>query len=641
MSRVCSFVWIVCAASALFGSGSLNARAAVSPGLIKASGPVIFYLATNGRRYAFPNEQTFRTWYVDFSGIRTVSDTELSRYGYGGNVTYRPGTRLLKRQNTTSIYTVQRGGMLRLLTGERMARTLYGSNWARLMDVLPEARVVDYVFGDEVRVASEVSPRADRDAAPTIEQNRRTLIPPMVRTAISPPPVPPVISPLSRAPIVFPVTPLPTPSTPMRPTVVSPPPPAPRRSIVWPGQVTRTPSVSVQRSQTPSPISTIISSQQYPTPAIDLSPYPGALRAVSSTTEATLRSAIQNAHPGDVIRVFGSYILTHELRITAKGTQTNPIYVVAANGPGSARLTMSGTEEGIHVTNGAQHLVFDGLLFVHAGKTIVHVEGHANNITLRNLTLSDAGSDGNVIKISQADHVVIEGCDLARSGRSTETGESTWQEVIDVTDADNITIHRNWIHDFGNMAGSVKGGSEAVQITDNLIDGQRLGTATDPAWGIGGWEDATSSHRALYQAVGTNFQHNVIAHASYGALGLYDAYHANVGNNLFLNNNGVIVQIRSGNGLDEATDGVEWSESHVIDTRGSMPNVCEIQSHALRNFHALNTVYWNRGLAIPDEADCGFVPGAESGARIVDPRIEDIRITTLEQAMALVDRVLP
>lgn len=646
------FCLLVCSVSVLFSAQGEGVRAAVTPGLIKASGPVVFYLASNGRRYALPNEQTFHTWYADFSGVRTISDAELSRYTYGGNVTYRPGTRLLKRRGDAKIYTVGRGGMLRWITRESVAKALYGSSWHRLVDELPDARVADYAFGDPVRAASDVSPRAEREATPTIEQNRRAPQRTVAAAPVAPapvPPSPPTSTTTPRGSSTYPVTPLPTPSTPMRPTAVTttryvPPP------VVWPGQITTRPSSSTPSSGTSSSGSSSSGSSSsggssgstFGTPVasstVDLSPYPGARRAVSVATESSLRTAIQNARPGDVIRVSGSYVFTRQLWIEAKGTEANPIYIVAADGRGTARLTMSGTDEGINIGNSAKYLVLDGLLFIHAGNNILHVQGNASYITLRNLILSDAGTDGDVVKINQANHIIVEGCDLARPGRRVDTTENEWQEVVDVVDSGYVTIHRNWIHDFGNLAGYVKGGSEHAQIVDNVIDGQRAG-AGDPAWGIGGWTDTAISHNAVYEALDTNFQHNVIAHSVYGALGVYDARNSTIANNLFLNNTGVILQMRAGNGSDQTNDGVDWRENRVVDTHGYMPNVCEVQSHDLRNVTAASNVYWNNGSAISHESDCGFMPGTESGSRVENPGFEDVHPTTYDQAMALVDRV--
>lgn len=633
---------VVFAAVFSYFSAGLPAFAAVQSGLIKGSGSVIFYLASNERRYAFPNEQTFRTWYRDFSSVRTVSDAELNRYTYGGNVTYRPGTRLLKRRGDSRVYTVGQGGMLRWMTTQSVARALYGQNWSRLVDELPDARVADYAFGDPIRSAREVpTPAALRQAVSTIEQNRR----PRVAPPVSPSPAPSTtVSPPSGTSAILPSNPLnATPRSTAPAPTSSPTPSPPARTtapVVWPGQVSRTPSATSPSSTQPSATAPLGTTLPTPSPAVDLSSYPGALRAVSaSTTEQALRMAIQNARPGDVIRVSGSYSLSRQLWIEAKGTAANPIYIVAADGRGTARFTMSGSsDEGINIGNGARYLVIDGLLFNRAGNNIVHVQGNASYITLRNLILSDAGADGDVIKINQASHVIVEGSDLARPGRRLDATENAWQEVIDVLDSDDVVIRRNWIHDFGNLAGYVKGGSDGARIEDNVIDGQRAGSGGDPAWGIGGWTDSSISRNAAYESVRVAFAHNVVAHAAYGALGLYDALDTAIERNTFLNNNEVIVQARAGNGAEQATDGVRFSDNRIVDTRGSMPNVCEVHSHSLRNFTATNNIYWNNGAGVSAESDCGFVPGTESGARVENRNFVDVHPTNYEDAMALLTR---
>src|SRR3989344_8729122 len=58
----------------------------------------IYYYAVDGKRYVFPNDKTYLSWYPDFSNITVVSDTDLASIPIGGNVTYRPGKRLVKIQ---------------------------------------------------------------------------------------------------------------------------------------------------------------------------------------------------------------------------------------------------------------------------------------------------------------------------------------------------------------------------------------------------------------------------------------------------------------------------------------------------------------------------------------------------------------
>jgi len=52
----------------------------------------VYYLM-GGKRYVYPNQKTWNSWYSDFSSVVTVSQSEMEGYPLGGNVTYRPGTK--------------------------------------------------------------------------------------------------------------------------------------------------------------------------------------------------------------------------------------------------------------------------------------------------------------------------------------------------------------------------------------------------------------------------------------------------------------------------------------------------------------------------------------------------------------------
>lgn len=136
------------------GLGSLAlptaASAAVAGDLIKASGPAVYYYAADGKRYVFPNEKTYFSWYMDFSGVRTISDTELASIMIGGNVTIRPGTKLVKIQTDPKVYAVTLGGMLHWVESEALATSLYGANWAQRVVDVPDSFFVNYTISSSV-----------------------------------------------------------------------------------------------------------------------------------------------------------------------------------------------------------------------------------------------------------------------------------------------------------------------------------------------------------------------------------------------------------------------------------------------------------------------------------------------------------
>lgn len=144
--------------------------------LIKATNPSVYYLASDGKRYVFPNEKTYRSWYADFLSVQTVSDADLATYPIGGNVTYRPGTRLVKITTDPKVYAVSRGGTLRWVTTEAIARTLFGSDWAYRVDDVPDAFFVNYRVGDAITASSQYVPTTEYQNTVTIDDDHSTAV---------------------------------------------------------------------------------------------------------------------------------------------------------------------------------------------------------------------------------------------------------------------------------------------------------------------------------------------------------------------------------------------------------------------------------------------------------------------------------
>ncbi|MEI6596886.1 MAG: hypothetical protein WCL13_01595 [bacterium] len=115
-----------------------NTNATASAGdLIKMAGlSSVYYLSADGKRYVFPSESTYFSWYSDFSGVVTVPQAELESYPLGKNVTMRPGTKLVKITTNPKVFAVTPGGSLVWVNSEATALALYGANWAkRVVDV--------------------------------------------------------------------------------------------------------------------------------------------------------------------------------------------------------------------------------------------------------------------------------------------------------------------------------------------------------------------------------------------------------------------------------------------------------------------------------------------------------------------------
>ncbi|MEK7094952.1 MAG: hypothetical protein AAB886_02500, partial [Patescibacteria group bacterium] len=89
----------------------------------------VYYYGKDGFRYVFPNEKTYFTWYSDFNGVKMIPDSQLGEIQIGGNVTYRPGVKMIKINTDAKTYAVDAGGVLRHVTGEQVAKDLYGNVW--------------------------------------------------------------------------------------------------------------------------------------------------------------------------------------------------------------------------------------------------------------------------------------------------------------------------------------------------------------------------------------------------------------------------------------------------------------------------------------------------------------------------------
>lgn len=132
------------------GTATLVDPPCISETLIKGPQPAVYYCGRDGKRYVFPNQSVYYSWYADFDGVVTVTDESLAAVPLGGNVTYRPGVRLVKIQSDPKVYTVSRGGVLRWVQDEAMAAALYGADWSTMVDDVDPALFFQYSFGNPI-----------------------------------------------------------------------------------------------------------------------------------------------------------------------------------------------------------------------------------------------------------------------------------------------------------------------------------------------------------------------------------------------------------------------------------------------------------------------------------------------------------
>ncbi|MCX6745859.1 MAG: S8 family peptidase [Candidatus Parcubacteria bacterium] len=141
----------------------------INPGqVIKGSTKSIYYYAFDNKRYVFPDEKTYYSWYDNFSNVKQVSTDQLAQIPLGGIVTFRPGS-LVKIQTDPKVYAVSKGGVLRWLSAEETVAILYGSNWPRLISDISDAFFINYKIGDSINSPNDFNPNLEKNQVISID----------------------------------------------------------------------------------------------------------------------------------------------------------------------------------------------------------------------------------------------------------------------------------------------------------------------------------------------------------------------------------------------------------------------------------------------------------------------------------------
>ena len=122
-----------------------------SGSLVKStSTSAVYYCGANAKRYVFPNDRIYFSWYEDFDDVVSITAEELAAIPLGGNVTYRPGSRMVKIESVPDVYAVDKGGILRWIPSQSAAIAIYGEDWADQVDDLSIAFFGNYKIGEKI-----------------------------------------------------------------------------------------------------------------------------------------------------------------------------------------------------------------------------------------------------------------------------------------------------------------------------------------------------------------------------------------------------------------------------------------------------------------------------------------------------------
>lgn len=163
----------------LSGKPQANANIAIESGdLIRGETfSAVYYYGSDGFRYVFPNFKTYSTWYDNFDDVKLISDSQLGQLQIGGNVTYRPGVRMVKVDTNPVTYAVDAHGVLRHVSSEEVAVALYGSTWNQYIDDVPDAFYANYTIGDPINNAGNFVRNSITAAASSINVDKQLQAP--------------------------------------------------------------------------------------------------------------------------------------------------------------------------------------------------------------------------------------------------------------------------------------------------------------------------------------------------------------------------------------------------------------------------------------------------------------------------------
>ncbi len=133
-------------------AAELTALADVQPGdLIRGQAfSAVYYYGNDGFRYVFPNDKTYFTWYSNFDTVKWVSDADLGKVQIGGNVTYKPLSRMIKINTDPKVYIVGPGGTLLWVSSEASAVSYAGSDWNTKIDDVADGFFSNYTQNNDV-----------------------------------------------------------------------------------------------------------------------------------------------------------------------------------------------------------------------------------------------------------------------------------------------------------------------------------------------------------------------------------------------------------------------------------------------------------------------------------------------------------
>lgn len=131
----------------------------------------VYYVGKSGMLHAFPSESVYKSWYASFSNVVEIETSTFNSQTIGANVTYRPGTALVKFSASKTVYAVDVNQTLRPIMNEAAAKAIYGSRWNSYVVTIPTSQRNDYTIGSKIYSSADYSKSQAYHAVKTIDAN--------------------------------------------------------------------------------------------------------------------------------------------------------------------------------------------------------------------------------------------------------------------------------------------------------------------------------------------------------------------------------------------------------------------------------------------------------------------------------------
>lgn len=189
ISLASSFVAVIAVIGAVGAWHTNQAHAsstAVSGDLIRGTSfSAVYYMGADGFRYVFPNDKTYFTWYTNFDSVKFLSDADLAKIQMGGNVTYKPGSKMIKINSDPKTYAISAGGTLRHVTSESVAISIFGTTWNKQIDDVSDGFFSNYTAGDAITTTSQYSASTELAGATSINTDKSLIAPKFINITSS------------------------------------------------------------------------------------------------------------------------------------------------------------------------------------------------------------------------------------------------------------------------------------------------------------------------------------------------------------------------------------------------------------------------------------------------------------------------